>query len=182
MQPGETPSVLALSWGKGDPQKDAIAVVFLDQYGRLRDHTKIDNLVDPELRDRFISILKRRNPDVIVLGGFTMATTKLASRVKEIIYGRPLGEDGWGGAAKAFDIPVVYMPDQVARIFQHSACASEEFGILPAVAKYCVGLARMAQNPLNEYAALGEDIVALSFDEDDQALVCHWNLFRHLSF
>jgi transcription elongation factor SPT6 len=54
MKPNNIASVLAISSGKGDPQKDAITLVFLDEAGRLREHTKIDNLVDHELKDEFI--------------------------------------------------------------------------------------------------------------------------------
>src|ERR1700676_2013929 len=40
----------------------------------------------------------RRQPDVIVIGGFSMATTKLIERVKEIVRGNPPAvTDGWGG-------------------------------------------------------------------------------------
>lgn len=180
MKPGDVPSVLAISWGKGDPQKDAIALVFVDEAGRLREQTKIDNLVDTELRDEFTDLLKRRRPDVIVIGGFTMATAKLVQRVKEIIRGGPseeAGVDGWGNEIQpssneqAFDIPVIYVYDEVARIYQHSKRAADEYSALSPTAKYCVGLARYTQSPLIEYAALGSDITAISFDEDNQHLV-----------
>jgi transcription elongation factor SPT6 len=178
MRPGDTASVLAVSWGKGDPQKDAITLVFLDEAGRYREHAKIDNLVDDETKSEFRDLLRRRKPDVIVVGGFSMATSKLSQRVKEILRGEP-GETGgttWGGEARdsneqAFDTPVIYVLDDVARIYQHSKRAADEFSALSPTAKYCVGLARYTQSPLNEYAALGADITAISFDEDDQHLV-----------
>ena len=77
MKAGDTSSVLAISWGKGDPQKDAISIVFLDEAGRMREHTKVDNLYDSDNVDEFIDLLKRRKPDVVVIGGFSMATLKL---------------------------------------------------------------------------------------------------------
>ncbi|OAX41960.1 transcription elongation factor Spt6 [Rhizopogon vinicolor AM-OR11-026] len=185
MKPGDTASVLAVSWGKGDPQKDAITLVFLDEAGRLREHIKIDNLVDQDYRDEFTDLLKRRRPDVIVVGGFSMATTKLASRVKVVVNGDTPnaeqtgnGADGWGAAEprkevneQAFNIPVLYVRDEVARMYQHSRRAAEEFSALSPVAKYCVGLARYAQSPLNEYAALGQDISAITFEDEDQHLI-----------
>ena len=180
MQPGEVASVLVISWGKGDPQKDAITLVFVDEFSRLREHTKIDNLVDQEQRDEVIDFLKRRKPDVIVIGGFSIATAKLAQRVKEIVHGNTgskEGEtDGWANEntarnEQAFDIPVIYVFDEVARIYQHSKRAADEYSALSPTAKYCVGLARYTQSPLIEYAALGPDISAISFDEDDQHLV-----------
>ncbi|KAF7969884.1 hypothetical protein HWV62_25605 [Athelia sp. TMB] len=173
MKPGEIPMVLAVSWGKGDPHKDAITLVLIDEAGRLREHTKLDNLVDQELKDEFLDLLSRRKPDVIVIGGFSMATTKLAQRVKVILRGESGNPDGMPDSAPvtngpAFDIPVIYIYDQVARIYQHSKRATDEFSALSPTAKYCVGLARYTQNPLLEYAALGSDISAISFDEDQR--------------
>jgi transcription elongation factor SPT6 len=181
MQPGDVTSVLAISWGKGDPHKDAITIVYVDEAGRLREHTKLDNLVDSELRDEFVDLLKRRRPDGIVIGGFSMATTKLVESVKTIVRGKQpdVANDGWGGEGtatnneQAFDIPVIYVFDEVARIYQHSKRAADEYSALSPTAKYCVGLARYTQSPLIEYAALGPDITAISFEEDDQHLVSH---------
>lgn len=148
--------------------------------GRLREHVKLDNLVDRDYHDEFADLLKRRRPDVIVVGGFSMATAKLSSRIKEIVSGKTPSMDaegtipGWGpepSNEQAFNIPVIYLNDEVARIYQHSKRASEEFSTLSHIAKYCVGLARYAQNPLNEYAALGPDVVAISLEDEDQHLV-----------
>jgi transcription elongation factor SPT6 len=166
--------VLVISWGKGDPHKDAITLVYLDEAGRLRDHTKIDNLYDQDNLDEFLFLLDRRKPDVAVVGGFSIATLKLRQRVKEVLRGTAVpGPDGhgWGNNSKAFDIPVIYVQDDVARIYQHSKRATQEFSALSPIAKYCVGLARYVQSPLNEFAALGSDITAISFDEDNQNLV-----------
>ncbi|KDQ60952.1 hypothetical protein JAAARDRAFT_55682 [Jaapia argillacea MUCL 33604] len=177
MRFGDTPCVMAVSWGKGDPQRDAIAIVVLDEAGRLREHTKVDNLYDDESRDEFRDILRRRKPDVIIVGGFSIATTKLAQKIKEIVRGP--NEDGvasaaWGAAGtdqESFNIPVQYVFDEVARIYQHSARAAEEFGALSDTAKYCVGLARYTQSPLYEFAALGSDITTITLEEDFQQLI-----------
>jgi transcription elongation factor SPT6 len=176
---GETPSVLAMSWGKGDPTKDAIAIVVLDEGGRLREHTKIDNLNDGDSRDEFKDLLRRRRPDAIVIGGFSVATLKLSIRVKELLHtGQNVDEIGpfddeqaRRDAEEASKIPVVYIQDEVARIYQHSKRAEEEFTSFSLLAKYCVGLARYAQGPLNEYAALGSDLPSITFEEDHQPLV-----------
>ncbi|KAF8964059.1 transcription elongation factor SPT6 [Flammula alnicola] len=169
-----TSSVLAISWGKGDPHKDAITLVYVDEAGRMREHTKIDNLHDPDNKDEFIDFLTRRKPDVAVVGGFSIATLKLSHLVKEIFRGTSANQDehGWGGANEdAFDIPTIFVHDDAARIYQHSRRAADEFSALSPTAKYCVGLARYVQSPLNEFAALGTDISAISFDEDNQHLV-----------
>jgi transcription elongation factor SPT6 len=169
-----TASVLAISWGKGDPHKDAITMVYVDEAGRMRETTKIDNLHDPDNKDEFIDFVQRRKPDVAVICGFSIATLKLSHLVKEIFHGRANGdpEQGWPGPNdEALNIPVIYVHDDIARIYQHSKRAAEEFSALSPTAKYCVGLARYAQSPLNEFAALGSDISAISFDEDNQNLV-----------
>ncbi|KAF9075222.1 transcription elongation factor SPT6 [Rhodocollybia butyracea] len=171
MKLGAIPSVIAVSWGKGDPQKDAISVVFMDELGRYREWIKIDNLVDTETRDEFIDMIHRRKPDVIVVGGFTMATAKLSKRVKEIVTGRSDAEASGSFTEPTFDIPVIYVPDGLARLFMNSIRSKNEFTALPANARYCVGLARYVQSPLNEYAAVGSDIAAISFDEEDQHLL-----------
>lgn len=168
MKVGETPSVLAVSWGKGDPQKDAISMVYLDQAGRMREYTKIDNLMDEESNDEFIDLIKRRQPDVIVVGGFSMATSKLSLRVKEKVNPgqTALPDEPQPPPGENLNIPVIYVYDDVARIYQHSHRADEEYPSLSQTAKYCVGLARYAQSPLNEFAAMGRDIVAIKFHED----------------
>lgn len=153
-------------------------MVYLDEAGRLREHTRVDNLFDDDNRDEFKDILKRRQPDVIVIGGFSMATTKLYQRVQEILQ-PPKSADGpdsglWSAPARdeeTFDIPVVYVYDEVARMYQNSKRAEEEFSALSPTAKYCIGLARYAQSPLNEYAALGSDITAITFDDRYQPFV-----------
>ncbi|KAG6845335.1 hypothetical protein H0H87_010792 [Tephrocybe sp. NHM501043] len=161
-------SVLAISWGKGDPHKDAITLVFVDEEGRMREQTKIDNLYDDEMVDEFFDIIRRRKPNVIVIGGFSVATFKLSQLVKQRIGG---GEFGGQNNRETFNIPVTYVHDDVARIYQHSKRANDEFSALSPTAKYCVGLARYMQSPLNEYAALGSDITAIAFEDDDQHLV-----------
>jgi transcription elongation factor SPT6 len=115
---------------------------------------------------------------VIVIGGFSVATLKLTHLVKRCIHGSSPQEDGangWGHPnptnGQTFDIPVAYVHDDVARMYQHSKRAEVEFSALSPTAKYCVGLARYIQSPLNEYAALGADITAIAFEEDDQHLV-----------
>ena len=180
MRKGDTPSVMAVSWGKGDPHKDTIAIVFIDEAGRLREHTKLDNLFGNENQDEFMDMIKRRRPDVIAVGGFSIATLKLSRRIKELLgadQNNASDNNAWGepNAPNPNDsptTPVIYVHDEVARIYQHSQRADEEFSALSPLSKYCVGLARYVQSPLNEYAALGTDITAITFDEDYQQLVC----------
>lgn len=162
----ELPWVLAMSWGKGDPQKDAITCVGFDDGGRLREHLKIDNLTDEDPKAEFLDLVTKRPWNVIVIGGFSMATTRLARTVKDLFL------QGDGQPAERFQhIIVTYAQDQTARIFQHSKRAAEEYPSWPPIARYCAGLARYVQSPLNEYAALGPDIASISFEEDHQQLI-----------
>ncbi|KIJ44055.1 hypothetical protein M422DRAFT_60198 [Sphaerobolus stellatus SS14] len=211
---GDVPSVLAVSWGKGDPQTDATFFVFMDDAGRLREHLKLDNLSDEDNVKELQDLLERRSPDVVVVGGFSGNTIKLYDKVKTLVSGEesvtraPHGSgawntgasNSWGGTGggggdwndsnqganswgantagpsdssgnKRRDIPVIYVHDDSARIYQHSKRAADEFSALTQVAKYCVGLARFTQSPLNEYAALGKDLTAITYDEDSQQLI-----------
>ena len=59
MQPGYTLSILTISCGKGDPQKDTITLVLLDEVGRVREQVKVDNLVDHDCHDEFTDLLKK---------------------------------------------------------------------------------------------------------------------------
>jgi transcription elongation factor SPT6 len=174
---------LAVSWGKGDPQKDHITLVFLDEAGRLREHTRIDNLNDLEIQDEFRDFVRRRKPDVIAVGGFSVATTKLSSQIKETLH-QNRAEDGSfvnPGEAQEFSrIAITYIFDEIARKYQHSNRIADEFASFSPIIKYCIGLARYVQNPLNEHAALGSDITAITFEEEYQHLVPTEKLFMAL--
>lgn len=171
--------MLAVSWGKGDQRTDQVNSVYLDEAGRMRDCLVTDNLTEDASKDEFTELVKRRKPDVIVVAGLTMQTTKLMQTLKELVAkiynsNNDQPEPTWGDEPrneKSQSPPVVYVQDEVARIFQHSKRAEEEFPHLSLTGKYCVGLARFAQNPLNEYAALGPDLTAITFDEEAQPLV-----------
>jgi transcription elongation factor SPT6 len=173
-QPGETPAVLAVSWGKGDPQKDHIMLVFLDEAGRLREHTRIDNLNDLEYQDEFRDFVRRRKPDVIAIGGFSVATTRLSSQIKETLHLTPAEGGTFVNPSELQEfsrITITYVFDEVARKYQHSKRVGDEFAAFSPIIKYCIGLARYLQNPLNEYAALGSNITAITFEEEYQHLI-----------
>lgn len=251
-----------MSWGKGEPNRDPIHLVFLDEEGRFREHLRLDNLSDSDNRQEFLDLIKRRKPDVIVMSGFTVATKHLMSRVREALglpdtdEDAPAGGEGGTGGAPASTQPasqtggwgsqsatgggggwgdqaseagggggwgsggasgsggggwgdnnkngsgsggggwgdnnggdkpasqsknnvantparngderlpeLMYGYDEVARIYQHSPRAAAEFSALPLIARYCVSMARYVQSPLNEYAALGSDLAAITYIE-----------------
>ncbi|TIA79740.1 hypothetical protein E3P98_03101 [Wallemia ichthyophaga] len=186
---GQTPSVLSVSAGQGDPRKDAILLVYLDENGRMREQQKIDNLVEDSPMEAFADIMTRRKPQTVVVGGMGTQTHGLFQRVNELVKAQTGEEipqqsavDEWNmptgdvdpNAGPQYDpesgTPVILVHDDVARIFQHSKRAEVEFGQLPITGRYCVGLARYVQSPLNEFAALGEDITAISIDPDQRLL------------
>lgn len=152
----------------------------------MRESLKLDNLFEQDLRDEFYDVMSRRQPSVIVVGGLTMATCKLSRKVKEIVAGKvdiPPPVDGHNHntyppvpsqpmALRAdLGIPVIYVQDDLARMYANSSRASQEFPAFSTTGKYCVGLARYTQSPLNEFAALGADITAITFLESEQQLV-----------
>ncbi|KAJ3551001.1 hypothetical protein NMY22_g91 [Coprinellus aureogranulatus] len=98
---------------------------------------------------------------------------KLVNRVKSLLKGSSGGmprDDAWTNQ-QSFDTPVIYVRDEVARIYQHSSRGETEFPSMPPIANYCVGLAWYLQSPLNEYAALASDITAITFSEEYQQLI-----------
>lgn len=176
--------MLAVSWGKGDPKKDTIHAVFVDEAGRLRETLEFENLSDNNYRDEFIELIKRRRPDVVVVAGMSITTAKLSQKIKETlkIGAENPAEPAWGEESRtgALNIPVVYMYDDTARLFCQSKRAEEEFPVLDEIGRYCMGLARYAQNPLNEFAALGPDITSILFDDNAQPMVSHFRATFYL--
>ncbi|KPV77863.1 uncharacterized protein RHOBADRAFT_34071 [Rhodotorula graminis WP1] len=188
MQPGDTPSVLALSNGRGDPRRDSIIGVFFDGDGHFREHFTLDRLIDMDdaQRDSFAEFLKRRRPQVVVVGGYSPAAVQLLEDfrrfggevAREIVEAGDADDDEADQGLPyeqaqerkshraAFESTFVF--DDVARIYQHSQRAAQEFTELSTLGKYCVGLARYAQSPLNEYAALGADLSALTYDPNQK--------------
>lgn len=174
---GDTPTVLAVTHGKGDPKRDSVIAVFFDDQGNLREHAKIDNLKDEEPRKQMYDLLRRRRPQVIALGGFgPSAKTRLqpelleiAAEVSKQVYEDNVDQqddedyldDMVRQARATFDIFFVH--DDVARVYMTGKRSETEFPDLEPYGRYCVGLARYMQSPLNEFAALGGDLTAISF-------------------
>ncbi|KAK4704537.1 transcription elongation factor SPT6, partial [Phenoliferia sp. Uapishka_3] len=188
MEKGDIPTVLAVSHGAGDPKRDSVIAVYLDSDGHFREHVKLDRLDepnfggDPAARETFKDLLERRRPQVIVIGGFSPNTKRLMSDVRQIadevsqaIVDRheDFNEEyvSADDRAKRAHFEVIYTYDDVARIYQNSKRAATEFPELSSLGKYCVALARYAQSPLNEYAALGSaDLASVTYDQNQKLL------------
>ncbi|KAI3479482.1 hypothetical protein L1887_58500 [Cichorium endivia] len=101
------PRVLAVSHGGGDPRKDVVQAVYLDERGRFREHATFDDLrplTARQLQEReletertrgkaefvdhrgdFVKLLKQRRPDVVVVSGWSVRTAELKKNVRELV-------------------------------------------------------------------------------------------------
>lgn len=85
----------------------------MDEFGRMREHVQLDNLNDAPNEESFKDLIRRRKPDVVVVGGVAMNTTKLSRQIKGILdpsRKRGAGEIGeWeqDDVDPSFKIPVV---------------------------------------------------------------------------
>ena len=84
-QEDRLPRVVSVSWGNGDPQKDVITAVYLDENGILRDNLKLDNLLDAQNQDLFLDLIARREPAVVVVGGLSIRTTELVQVINALL-------------------------------------------------------------------------------------------------
>ncbi|PWZ02826.1 transcription elongation factor SPT6 [Testicularia cyperi] len=192
------PRVLAVSHGGGDPKHDVVQTVYLDERHRFREHATFDDLRRPterqimereaemertrgraefvDHRADFIKLLINRRPDVVVVSGWSTRTAELKQIVAELAEEahRTICETddvrGDMEREQAF-IEVITCHDDVARIYQHSSRADEEFPELSKLGRYCLALARYVQSPVNEFAALGpNDLTAVILDSDQRLL------------
>ena len=160
------PRVLAVSHGSGDPRTSQIVAVSLDEDGHLIERATFDSLRAPLVQDEeaddpragFVELIKRRHPDVVVVNGFSARSQDLKMTVKSLVdaaFDERVREEGLEGlAAQHLRMDVVSVYDDVARLYQHSARAADEFPELSVLARYCVGLARYAQSPVNELSLI----------------------------
>lgn len=191
MESGETPTVLALTNGRGDI-KDAIVAVLLDSEGNIRNQTKFDNLAEPANKAAFVDLVEKRQPKVVVVGGMSVQTSRLrdeaALALRDIAISK-LGEnppvsEAYGDhqmfleAMAAFDLrlaphllPLIFVSDATARLYMQSEEAQRENPSLPLNGRYALGLARYTQNPLNAYCKLGRQIASVTFMEHHQKMV-----------
>ncbi|OCF71672.1 transcription elongation factor SPT6 [Kwoniella mangroviensis CBS 8886] len=200
MDQGETPSVLALTNGKGEI-RDAIMAVMLDDDGNIRTQTKFDNLRDELDKNAFVELVEKRKPKVVVIGGMSVQAARLrddaASALRELAiraYGQnPPVSDAYGQYEQyqadladfdqklaSYLIPLIFVNDATARLYMNSEDAEKEFPNLPLNGRYALGLARYTQNPLNAYAKLGKQIASVTFMEHHQKLINPEKLLIHL--
>ncbi|PWN35768.1 uncharacterized protein FA14DRAFT_160784 [Meira miltonrushii] len=180
------PKVLAVSNGKGDPRKDEIEMVFLDSGGRLRERVAFETLdkprevvndstndsqqkeEKPDPSREFKQLLKERRPDVIVISGFSPKAVSLRKQIQDLVQENLAELQDQNLTQEQIDaatIDVIHIHDDVARLYQHSDRAKEEYPSLNTMSRYCLALARYAQSPVQEFAALKQDdLLALRYD------------------
>lgn len=173
---GTVPGVLTLSNGSGIFGKDPICWAWVDEEGRVLETGKFVDLAlgDPERAtedgsdvSKLVELVVRRKPDVIGVSGFSSETRKLYKQLDEIVEGKDLHGGTYedeDGKERTDKLEVVVVNDEVARLYQTSERANLDHPSFDTLTKYCVALARYLQNPTKEYAALGRDIVSISFD------------------
>ncbi|OIW23683.1 transcription elongation factor [Coniochaeta ligniaria NRRL 30616] len=184
MQLGTLPRVLAVSNGMNDVNREGVAWAYVDEDGRVLEHGKFSNLArDADQRDQFEEIVRRRQPDVIGVSGFSADTHRLIKDVENLVGEKNLSggvyEDPETGDDRVDLLEVVVVNDEVARLYKDNPRAVAEHPTLPPLTRYCVALAKYMQNPLKEYAALGKDVISLSI-HPYQSLLPQDKLLKHL--
>lgn len=191
MQLGTPPRVLALTNGGGFAAKDAIIWAWVEEDGRVLENGKFSSLrlgsmekSIPESPDvaKLVELIERRKPDVLAVSGHSVDARALYKDLQAIIDHHDLR-----GAEYTDDddhdrrdkIDVVQVNDEVARLYQTSERSNVDLPGLASLTKYAVALAKYLQNPMKEYAALGNDITSITFDPS-QSLVPQDKLHKFL--
>ena len=176
MKKGTIPRVLALSNGAGIPGRDAICWAYVAEDGRVLENGKFIELAPgdrekgyPDGKDveAFVDLVRRREPDVIGISGFSPETKKLHAHLTTLVEEKDLRGATYQDPDDDRDVSdrleVVIVHDEIARLYQSSERAKLDHPSFPPLTHYCVALAKYMQDPLKEYAALDKDVTSLSF-------------------
>ena len=180
MQLGTVPRALVFTNGNGTVGRDPIYWAFVNDDGRVTDNGTFTDLhlgdpergtQDSEDVSKLAELVKQKVPDVIGVSGFSADTRKVFKQLEDIVERKDLrcnefeDEDGETISDR---LDIVIVNDEVARLYQNSERAAAENPGLPTLTRYCAGLGKYLQNPLTEYAALGRDIISISFDQNQR--------------
>lgn len=176
---GTIPKVLALSNGEG--QRDSAVIGIAMNYdGSISEHVKFEeNYRDQEFERKLLQLIDRFAPEVIAISGYNVQISHLKKRVEEIVklnkkmVSPEIIGDEIDDQEEPVELPVLYIPNETSRLFEHSDRANEEFSDKPVVAKFCIGLARYVQSPLLEYIALGDTVTTISIHKYQTLLPEH---------
>lgn len=176
---GTIPRVLALSNGNGNIHRDAMVWVYVEEDGSVKENGKFVDLrlgnkerYQPDGEDvaNLVEVIKRRQPDVIAVSGFSTQTRTLRKDIQDIVEGFHLITHSSNDEDRDEKLPVVIVNDEVARLYHTSDRAVQEHPTLPPLGRYCVALARFLQNPVQEYASLKGNITSITFHPDQDLL------------
>lgn len=165
---GTPARVLAFSNGMSDPAREKISYAWVEEDGRVIETGQLGNLArDEEARDKFADLVHRRQPDVMAVSGFSSDTHKLLKDLENLVMEKgimgPSYDDPETNELRTDHMEIVVVNDEVARLYKDSPRAQAEHPTIPPLTRYCVALAKYLQDPLKEYAAVGQDIVSLNF-------------------
>ncbi|KKY27329.1 putative transcription elongation factor spt6 [Phaeomoniella chlamydospora] len=182
MKKGIIPRVLAMSIGKGTYGRDSIVWAWVNEEGRVLENGKFVDL-SPGDKERglpdgkdvvdFVEVVRRREPDVIGISGFSPETRKLYTNLMALIKERDLrGAEYTDENDREVKDPleVIIVNDEIARLYQTSERAKLDHPSFAPLTHYCVALAKYMQDPMKEYAALGSDLASIMFAPGQQAL------------
>ncbi|ETI29564.1 hypothetical protein G647_02017 [Cladophialophora carrionii CBS 160.54] len=174
---GTIPRVLALTNGGGTIGRDPIYWAYVNDDGRVPEHGQFKDIgpgdgdrgiPDGKDVDALVEVIRRRDPEVIAVSGWSPETRKLLANLSTLVKNHDLR-----GATYTDDndedrndlLDVILVNDEVARMSKASERMRNEYSGLARseMALYCVGLARYLQSPLQEYAGLGRDVVSINF-------------------
>ncbi|KAJ4395404.1 Transcription elongation factor spt6 [Neurospora sp. IMI 360204] len=181
---GTSPRVLTLSNGMGDPNREPVSWVSMDEDGRILEHGTFTNLArDESQREALAELVRRRQPDVIGISGFSADTHRLIKDVEGLVSEKglvgPEYDDPETNEYRSDLLEVIIINDEVARLYKDSPRAVADHPSLNPMTRYCIALARYMQNPMKEYAALGKDVTSLQIHPYQQYLP-QAKLLKHL--
>ena len=178
---GTTARVLALTNGAGT-REDAICWAYMDEGGKVLENGKFTSVKsgNPERHQEdgpdvnaFVELVERRKPDVVAVSGWSVEARRLYEDLRKLVerfdLKGTLAEDD-DIQEETDELPVAMVNDEVARLYYQSDRALADHPALPPLARYAAALARYLQDPLNEYAALGRDIISISFDPNQNLI------------
>ncbi|KAK5101979.1 Transcription elongation factor spt6 [Lithohypha guttulata] len=174
MKKGTVPRVLALSLGGGTSGRDPVNWAYVSDDGRVLENGKFTELAPgnaerglPDGKDvtAFVEVVRRREPEVIGISGWSPEARRLVANIEEIVKNHDLRGAAFDDDDRERSDPleVITVNDEVARFYKSSKKAREQHPGLPELTLYCVALAKYLQDPLKEYAALGSDLVSINF-------------------
>ena len=166
MEKGQIPNVLAVSCGNGDRARDAVICAFVNDTGRLVEQMSLPDVLELENKQALEAFILKHNPDVVGLGGFSVQTVKLHDDIITMMNVRNDAQR-----------QVIYVNDEVARLYQNSKRGVEEFPDVGSLTRYCIGMARYVQDPLMEYIAMGRDVISIPVHKH-QSLIGEEKLYR----